>query len=91
MLYYIVRLFYIRQKQQTQMQEVLKRLGQQQNVQSREAQRSPKQQLVSEPPEHNTLTQKLKLIVAEREARIKELEGEIQQLSVKVKKAKSWE
>ncbi|XP_037643551.1 coiled-coil domain-containing protein 13-like isoform X2 [Sebastes umbrosus] len=70
-------------KQQTQMQEVLKRLGQQQNVQSREAQRSPKQQLVSEPPEHNTLTQKLKLIVAEREARIKELEGEIQQLSVK--------
>ncbi|XP_031721307.1 coiled-coil domain-containing protein 13 [Anarrhichthys ocellatus] len=70
-------------KQQTQMQEVLRRLGQQQNVRSKETQRSPRQPLSSEPPAHSALIQELKQTVAEREARIKELEQEIQQLSVK--------
>ncbi|XP_068557516.1 coiled-coil domain-containing protein 13 [Cebidichthys violaceus] len=70
-------------KQQTQMQEVLRRLGQHQNVQSKETQRSPRQPLSSEPPAHSALIQELKQTVAEREARIKELEQEIQQLSVK--------
>ncbi|XP_054452482.1 coiled-coil domain-containing protein 13 [Anoplopoma fimbria] len=70
-------------KQQTQMQEVLRRIGQQQNVQTKEIQQSPRQQLSSEPPAHNALIQNLKQIGAEREARIKELEEQIQQLSVK--------
>ncbi|XP_031149883.1 coiled-coil domain-containing protein 13 isoform X3 [Sander lucioperca] len=70
-------------KQQTQMQEVLRRLGQQQTVQSKETQHSLRQQLSTEPSEHNTLIQNLKQKVAAREARIKELEEEIQQLSVK--------
>ncbi|TDH05809.1 hypothetical protein EPR50_G00126470 [Perca flavescens] len=70
-------------KQQTQMQEVLQRLGQQQNVQSKETQHSLRQQLSTEPSEHNTLIQNLKQKVAAREARIKELEEEIQQLSIK--------
>ncbi|XP_042353871.1 coiled-coil domain-containing protein 13 [Plectropomus leopardus] len=64
-------------KQQSQMQEVLRRLSQQQNVQ--ETRRSPRQQLSSEPSEHNALIQRL----AERDARIKKLEEDIQQLSVK--------
>ncbi|XP_051258068.1 coiled-coil domain-containing protein 13 isoform X2 [Dicentrarchus labrax] len=63
-------------KQQTQMQEVLRRLSQQQNVQNTGTQQSPRQQLRSECSEHNTVIQKLK-------AKIKELEERIQQLSVK--------
>ncbi|XP_018531851.1 coiled-coil domain-containing protein 13 isoform X1 [Lates calcarifer] len=70
-------------KQQTQMQEVLRRLSRQQNKQSRESQQSPRQQPSSEPPEHNTLIQNLKQVVAEKEAKINELKEEIQQLSVK--------
>ncbi|KAM6920014.1 coiled-coil domain-containing protein 13 [Lycodopsis pacificus] len=70
-------------KQQTQMQEVLRRLGQQQNVQSKETQRSPRQPLSSGPPAHSALIRELKQTVGEREARIKELEQEIQQLIVK--------
>ncbi|KAK9538601.1 hypothetical protein VZT92_003763 [Zoarces viviparus] len=62
-------------KQQTQMQEVLRGLGQQQSAQSKETQRS------SEPPAHSALIRELKQTVTEREARIKELELEI--LSVK--------
>ncbi|XP_023259602.1 coiled-coil domain-containing protein 13 isoform X4 [Seriola lalandi dorsalis] len=70
-------------KQQTQMQEVLRRLSKQQNGQSKETQQSSRRQLSIEPSEHNTLIQKLKQVVAEKEAKIKELEEEIQQLSIK--------
>ncbi|KAK2822537.1 hypothetical protein Q5P01_022602 [Channa striata] len=70
-------------KQQSQMQEVLKRLSQQQSVQSKKTQQSQSQQLSSEPPEQSVLIQKLKQKVAEKEAKIKQLEEEIQQLSQK--------
>nr|XP_020447146.1 coiled-coil domain-containing protein 13 isoform X2 [Monopterus albus] len=73
-------------KQHTQMQAMVRRLSQQHNVPSKEIQQSPRQQLSSEPSEHNTLIQKLKQMVAEKEAKIKELEEEIQQLSIKVEK-----
>jgi len=66
----ITVLFYLAQKQQTRMQEVLSRMGQQQTVPSREARRSPQQK-----PQHG---------VPERgEAGSRELEEETQ-LSVKV-------
>ncbi|KAK1879427.1 Coiled-coil domain containing protein 13 [Dissostichus eleginoides] len=68
-------------KQQSQMQEVLRQLGQQQNVQSQET--SSRQQQSSEPFQHNAVIHRLRQTVAEREARIKELEDQIQQLSVK--------
>ncbi|XP_044076117.1 coiled-coil domain-containing protein 13 isoform X2 [Siniperca chuatsi] len=67
-------------KQQTQMQEVLRRLGQQQNVRSKEIQQSPRQKLSSEPSEHNALIRNLKQTVAKKEAKIKELQEEMQQL-----------
>lgn len=79
-------LIYIWQKQQTQMQEVLRRLSQQQNGQSKETQQSPRRLLSSEPSEHSTLNQKHKQVVSEKDAKIKELKEEIHQLSVKVKK-----
>ncbi|XP_034090300.1 coiled-coil domain-containing protein 13 isoform X2 [Gymnodraco acuticeps] len=67
-------------KQQSQMQEVLRQLGQQQNVQSQET--PLRQQQSSEPFQHNAVIHRLRQTVAEREARIKELEDQIQQLSV---------
>ncbi|XP_033993219.1 coiled-coil domain-containing protein 13 isoform X1 [Trematomus bernacchii] len=67
-------------KQQSQMQEVLRQLGQQQIVQSQET--PSRQQLSSEPFQHNAVIHRLRQTVAEREARIKELEDQIQQLSV---------
>ncbi|KAK2895157.1 coiled-coil domain-containing protein 13 isoform X2 [Channa argus] len=70
-------------KQQSQLQKVLKRLSQQQNVQSKETQQSQGQQLSNEPLEQSVLIQKLKQKVAEKEAKIKQLEEEIQQLSQK--------
>ncbi|AWP03928.1 putative coiled-coil domain-containing protein 13 [Scophthalmus maximus] len=70
-------------KQQTQMQEVLSRLSQQQTDRSREIQPSHRQQVSGEPAEHNPLIHKLKQRVAEKEAKIKELEEEIQQFSTK--------
>ncbi|CAK6957596.1 coiled-coil domain-containing protein 13 [Scomber scombrus] len=70
-------------KQQTQMQEVLTRLSQQQNVQNKKTQPSQGEQLSSKPSMHNDLIQKLNQMVADKEAKIKELEEEIQQLSVK--------
>lgn len=73
------------QKQQCQMQQVLTQLSQQQNVQSKKTQPSRGRQLSSEPSVHNDLIQKLNQMVADKEAKIKELEEEIQQLSVKVK------
>ncbi|KAF3858140.1 hypothetical protein F7725_011341 [Dissostichus mawsoni] len=63
------------------MQEVLRQLGQQQNVQSQET--PSRQQQSSEPFQHNAVIHRLRQTVAEREARIKELEDQIQQLSVK--------
>uniref|UniRef100_UPI003AAF95E8 coiled-coil domain-containing protein 13 n=1 Tax=Centroberyx gerrardi TaxID=166262 RepID=UPI003AAF95E8 len=68
-------------KQQTQLQEVLRRLSQQQDVQ--EPQQNLGQQLSSEPSRHSALIQKLKQMVSEKEAKVKELEKEIQQLSFK--------
>ncbi|XP_034090301.1 coiled-coil domain-containing protein 13 isoform X3 [Gymnodraco acuticeps] len=65
---------------QSQMQEVLRQLGQQQNVQSQET--PLRQQQSSEPFQHNAVIHRLRQTVAEREARIKELEDQIQQLSV---------
>ncbi|XP_042285921.1 coiled-coil domain-containing protein 13 isoform X3 [Thunnus maccoyii] len=70
-------------KQQTQMQELLTRLSQQQNVLSKKTQPSHVEQLSSEPSIHNNLIQRLNQMVADKEAKIKELEEEIQQLSVK--------
>ncbi|XP_010764394.1 coiled-coil domain-containing protein 13 isoform X2 [Notothenia coriiceps] len=67
-------------KQQSQMQEVLRQLGQQQNVQNQET--PSRQQQSSEPFQHNAVIHRLRQTVAEREVRIKELEDQIQQLSV---------
>ncbi|KAK5889174.1 hypothetical protein CesoFtcFv8_015201 [Champsocephalus esox] len=67
-------------KQQSQMQEVLRRLSQQQNVQSQET--PMRQQQSSEPFQHNAVIHRLRQTVAEREASIKDLEDQIQQLSV---------
>ncbi|XP_026229471.1 coiled-coil domain-containing protein 13 isoform X3 [Anabas testudineus] len=64
-------------KQQTQMQEVLRRLSQQQNIQSKENQQSPRQQLSRESSENSVLIQSLKKVVAEKEAKIKQLEEEL--------------
>lgn len=66
------------------MHEVLTRLSQQQNVQNKKTQLSQREQLSSKPSMHNDLIQKLNQMVADKEAKIKELEEEIQQLSVKV-------
>lgn len=68
------------------MQEVLRRLGQQQNVQSQET--PLRQQQSSEPFQHNAVIHRLRQTVAEREASIKDLEDQIQQLSVEVKPLK---
>ncbi|XP_027877160.1 coiled-coil domain-containing protein 13 isoform X1 [Xiphophorus couchianus] len=69
-------------KQQSQMQTVLKQLGQQQSAQTKSHKHSLRQQLDSGPPENKCLIQKLKLVVAEKDAIIKELR-EKQQLSNK--------
>ncbi|KAM9789298.1 coiled-coil domain-containing protein 13 [Neosynchiropus ocellatus] len=74
-------------KQQSQMQEVLKQFGQQQNTQSKESdpkpERDPEPRPSSEAPMNNSLTQKLKQTVAEKEEKIKELEERLTQLSLK--------
>ncbi|XP_028986575.1 coiled-coil domain-containing protein 13 isoform X2 [Betta splendens] len=70
-------------KQQSQMQEVLKQLSQQQNPKRKETQPGPAEQLSSECSEHNILIQNLKKVVAEKEANIKRLEEEIHQLRMK--------
>ncbi|KAM9322178.1 coiled-coil domain-containing protein 13 isoform 1-T2 [Pholidichthys leucotaenia] len=69
-------------KQQTQMQTALKRLSQQQHVQNKETQQSLRHPLSDEPPKHSTVIQRLREIVAEKEAKIKELE-ELQRVSDK--------
>lgn len=68
------------------MQEVLRQLSQQQNEQNKDYQQSPGQQLSSATSMHNTLIQKLNQMLAEKDDKIKELEGEIQMQSVKVKR-----
>ncbi|XP_035994209.1 coiled-coil domain-containing protein 13 isoform X2 [Fundulus heteroclitus] len=75
-------------KQQSEMQTVLKRLSRQQSAQSKEHRHNPRQQLGSEAPEHNSLIQKLKLMVAEKDAVIRELR-ETQELSSKQVKEES--
>ncbi|KAM4557367.1 coiled-coil domain-containing protein 13 [Fundulus diaphanus] len=75
-------------KQQSEMQTVLKRLSRQQSAQSKEHRHNPRQQLGSEAPEHNSLIQKLKLMVAEKDAVIRELR-EMQELSSKQVKEES--
>ncbi|XP_054889291.1 coiled-coil domain-containing protein 13 [Poeciliopsis prolifica] len=75
-------------KQQSQMQAALKQLGQQQSTQIKSHKHSPRQQLDSGPPENKCLIQKLKLLVAEKDATIKELR-ERQQLSNKQLKEES--
>ncbi|CDQ56952.1 unnamed protein product [Oncorhynchus mykiss] len=69
-------------KQQSQLQEVLGRLSQQ-DAQTKESQQNLGQQLSSEAQRHTSLIQQLKHMVFEREAKVKELEDEIQQLSLK--------
>ncbi|KAF7656252.1 hypothetical protein LDENG_00044430 [Lucifuga dentata] len=71
-------------KQHSQLQEVLRRFSQQQEH-SKETQQNVEQQLSSEPSKHNALIQKLKQIVAEKEAKLKELEEENQQLACREK------
>ncbi|MEQ2231234.1 hypothetical protein ILYODFUR_037393 [Ilyodon furcidens] len=65
-------------KQQSQMQTVLKRLSQQQSPKSREHKHSLRHQMDSETPDHNNLIQKLKLMVAEKDAMIKKLREMLQ-------------
>ncbi|XP_056149781.1 LOW QUALITY PROTEIN: coiled-coil domain-containing protein 13 [Lampris incognitus] len=69
-------------KQQSQLQGVLSRLSQQQDVWRKAAPENPAQQLSSEPSRHSSLVQKLKQMVYEKEAKVKELEKEIRQLTV---------
>ncbi|CAL8280521.1 unnamed protein product [Lota lota] len=72
-------------KQLTRLQEVLARHSQQQDAQSENTQ-VPLSNTDTAP--RNTLVQKLGQLVAEKEAKVKELEKEIQQLSLKVCKEK---
>ncbi|KAM8850415.1 coiled-coil domain-containing protein 13 isoform 2-T5 [Spinachia spinachia] len=65
-------------KRQTQMQEVLSRLGQEQKVKSEARQRRSSVPAAA--------IQKIQQLVTQRDARIKELEEEIQQLSLQGKK-----
>ncbi|XP_067108562.1 coiled-coil domain-containing protein 13 isoform X2 [Osmerus mordax] len=69
-------------RQQSQLQGVLTRLSQQ-DAQSKESQQTLGQQLISEAQRHSSLIQQLKQMVSEREAKVTELEEEIEQLSLK--------
>ncbi|XP_070700999.1 coiled-coil domain-containing protein 13 [Pempheris klunzingeri] len=64
-------------------QEELRRLSQQQTGQSRETQQSSRGGQGNKLSEHKTLIQNLQQVVAEKQAKIKELEAENQQLPVK--------
>uniref|UniRef100_A0A3Q0SNK6 Coiled-coil domain containing 13 n=1 Tax=Amphilophus citrinellus TaxID=61819 RepID=A0A3Q0SNK6_AMPCI len=72
-------------KQQIQMQTLLKKLSQKQNVQSKEIQQSAGQQLSNNPSGHSPVIQRFKEILAEKEAIIKELQT-THQFSEKVDK-----
>ncbi|XP_063075387.1 coiled-coil domain-containing protein 13 isoform X2 [Engraulis encrasicolus] len=69
-------------KQQAQLQGVLSRLSQQ-DEQHTEAQQSLGKQLSSEAQRHGSLVQQLQRMVADREAKVKELEEEIRLLALK--------
>lgn len=77
-------LVYLWQKHQSQLLEALKLHSPQHNVHGQDTRQNVEQKLSSEPSSHNSLIQKLKQIVAEKDAKVKELEEEIQQLSRKV-------
>lgn len=76
-------LFYLWQKQQAQMQTVLKRLSQKQNLQSKVMEQSVGQQLSNIPSEHSAIVQRFKEILAEKDGIIKKLQKN-QQFSDKV-------
>ncbi|KAL0966241.1 hypothetical protein UPYG_G00292780 [Umbra pygmaea] len=65
-------------KQQSQLQEVLGRLSKQ----SKHSQQTQRQQVSIEAQGHTSLIEQLKHMVTEREAKVKQLEDEIQQLSL---------
>uniref|UniRef100_A0A3Q2D9D6 Coiled-coil domain containing 13 n=1 Tax=Cyprinodon variegatus TaxID=28743 RepID=A0A3Q2D9D6_CYPVA len=73
----------------SQMQTLLKQLSRQQSEQSKEDKQNPRQQLGSVPLEHNKLIQKLKLVVAEKDATIRELrelEKDVKQMCLEAEK-----
>ncbi|XP_075444114.1 coiled-coil domain-containing protein 13 isoform X2 [Ascaphus truei] len=68
--------------QQKSMQEVVSRLSQQ-DQKNKDSQHNIDLHLYSETQKHNSLIGQLKQMVAEREAKVKELENEIKQLTLK--------
>ncbi|XP_074013176.1 coiled-coil domain-containing protein 13 isoform X3 [Numenius arquata] len=74
------------ESQQKQMQEILKHLSQQ-DKKNKETQQILGQHLNSEAQKQNCLIEQLRQMVAEREAKVKELEEEIGQLSLQKKSA----
>ncbi|KPP75451.1 hypothetical protein Z043_105299 [Scleropages formosus] len=70
-------------KQQAQLQEALKKLSQQQLL-SKEAQQNLDQRLSSEAQRHGAMVEQLRLMVAEREAKVRELEEEVRQLLLRL-------
>uniref|UniRef100_A0A8C0EM16 Coiled-coil domain-containing protein 13 n=1 Tax=Bubo bubo TaxID=30461 RepID=A0A8C0EM16_BUBBB len=69
--------------QQKQMQEILKHLSQK-DEKNKESQEMLGQHLNSEIPKKNCLIEQLRQMVVEREAKVKELEEEIEQLTLQV-------
>ncbi|XP_041848262.1 coiled-coil domain-containing protein 13 [Melanotaenia boesemani] len=65
-------------RRQHQMQTVLKQLSQHPNKQSKEPQQNMRQQLSNEPSDNNAVVQKLKQMVTEKEAKIKDLQETLQ-------------
>lgn len=76
-------LFLFYQSQQKQMQEILKHLSQQ-DEKNKESQQLLGQHLNNEAQKQNCLIEQLRQMVAEREAKVKELEEEIGQLTLQV-------
>ncbi|XP_075348344.1 coiled-coil domain-containing protein 13 isoform X3 [Mycteria americana] len=74
------------ESQQKQMQEILKHLSQQ-DEKNKESQQMLGQHLNSEVQKQNCLIEQLRQMVAEREAKVKELEEEIGQLTLQKKSA----
>ncbi|XP_075602946.1 coiled-coil domain-containing protein 13 isoform X3 [Balearica regulorum gibbericeps] len=74
------------ESQQKQMQEILKHLSQQ-DEKNKESQQMLGQHLNSEVQKQNCLIEQLRQMVAEREAKVKELEEEIGQLTLQKKAA----
>lgn len=72
-----------RQKQQSKWQAMFGHLSQK-GSQREEAQQGLERQLHNEAQQHASLIQQLKLMVSEKENKVKELEREIQQLALMV-------